>query len=206
MDEPRVYLIDDDTSYLQATARMLRLSGFTVAEYASASGFLAELSPQVRGCVVSDLLMPEMDGLELQKRMLEKESLLPIVFLTARGTIPASVQAMRRGAEDFLTKDAPRKQLIAAIGRAFERNVKSLAEQAELDGLLERLHSLTPREHQVLELVAQGRMNKQIAASLGIHERTVKLHRSAGMKKMAAASVAELSVLWQRLRDAGKNS
>jgi FixJ family two-component response regulator len=204
MDEPKVHLIDDDASYLRATARMLRLSGFEVAEYASAASFLAELTTQARGCVVSDLLMPEMDGLELQQRMIEKSSLLPIIFLTARGTIPVTVQAMRRGAEDFLTKDALRAELIAAIGRAFERNAKNLAAQAEWAGLLERLHSLTRREHQVLEQVAQGKMNKQIAASLEIHERTVKLHRSAGMKKMAATSVAELSVLWQRLHDEEK--
>ena len=201
MSGNRVYLVDDDPSCLEATARMLRASGYDVMEYDSAASFLTELEPAWNGCVVADLKMPLMDGLGLQRELKARNSPLPVVFLTARGSIPTSVEAMRQGAEDFLTKDTPSEDLIAAIERAFLRCSETRERYAELAALRERYRALTPREREVLQYVVEGKMNKQIAAELGIHERTVKLHRSSGTRKMGVSSVAELSILWHRMQE-----
>ncbi len=202
-NHPLVHLVDDDPSCLESTTRLLQLYGYRIRGFRSPVEFLKSLPADSVGCVVTDLRMPEMDGLTLQRRLEEKNSLLSVIFLTAYGTIPTSVAAMRSGAVDFLTKDAPLDHLVRAIERALKHSARSLERATANRRNRRRLQRLTPREHQVLALVAKGRLNKQIAAELGIHERTVKLHRSSGMRKMETDSVAELSVVWHQLEESG---
>jgi two-component system response regulator FixJ len=193
---PVVHVIDDDASFRVSLARLLKASGYTVETHASAADFLAELGDGA-GCVVTDLRMPGMDGLELQQALKRGANVLPVVFLTGEGDIPTTVQAMRQGAEDFLTKRAPKEELLAAVDRAIARDARSRAESARLHALWARFDNLTNRELEVLRHVVAGRLNKQIAANLGISERTVKLHRTAITTKLQAHSVAELTRLAQ---------
>ncbi len=195
MNAPVVYLVDDDVSYLRAVSRLLRVSGLAVVIHNSAAEFLASLKPGAAGCVVTDLQMPGMDGMALQEALHQADSPLPIVFLTGQGDIPTSVQAMRRGAEDFLTKHAPKEALLAAVRRALARNEQVRTEQQQLAALRERFATLTSREMEVLQHVLAGEMNKQIADKLGLHERTVKLHRTSLTTKLNVHSVAELAGL-----------
>jgi FixJ family two-component response regulator len=192
---PTVFVVDDDTSFLRSVARLLRASGFQVVMHNSGAEFLAMLPHGTAGCVVSDLKMPDMDGMALQEALRKTGSPLPILFLTGHGDIPVTVQAMRRGAEDFLTKHAPKEALIEAVRRALARNDEERAERARLQGLRDRFAMLTEREHEVLRRVIEGKLNKQIAADLGIHERTVKLHRTNITTKLRVRSVAELTRL-----------
>jgi FixJ family two-component response regulator len=194
---PTVFVVDDDVSYLRSVSRLLRASGFQVVIHNSAAEFLARLTPDAAGCVVTDLMMPGMDGMALQEALRKAGSPLPIVFLTGHGDIPTSVQAMRSGAEDFLTKHAPKADLIAAVNRALARNEQDRAERARWRALQERFESLTDREREVLRHVVHGKLNKQIAADLGIHERTVKLHRTNITAKLQVHSVAELTRMAQ---------
>lgn len=193
---PTVHVVDDDASFRRAVVRFLRASGFTVESFASAAEFLAGLQPETAGCVLLDLQMPGLDGLGLQEALMQGGHSLAIVFLTGQGDIPASVQAMRRGAEDFLTKSAPKERLLAAVRRALDRAALERAERTRLAALRARFAALSPRELEVLEQVLQGRLNKQIADALDIHERTVKLHRTAITTKLGVPSVAELTRLW----------
>jgi FixJ family two-component response regulator len=191
--EPIVRIVDDDPSYARALGRLLGARGYPARIYGSGAELLGELDAEARGCVVMDLNMPGMNGLELQTELARRGARLPVVFLTGAADIPSSVSAMRGGAVDFLEKRAPSEQLIAAVERA-------LASEREQQRLRERFARLTERELEVLRQVVRGRMNKQIAADLGIHERTVKLHRSAVTSKVGVRSVAELTTL---ARDAG---
>jgi two-component system response regulator FixJ len=186
--ESMVRVVDDDGSYARALARLLGARGFQVRRYGSGAELLAELSGDARGCVVMDLKMPEMSGLELQNELARRGLRLPVVFLTGAADIPSTVRAMRGGAVDFLEKRAPSELLIAAVERAIA------AERAQRQ-LRERFARLTDRELEVLRHVLRGRMNKQIAGDLGIHERTVKLHRTAVTTKVGVRSIAELSAL-----------
>jgi FixJ family two-component response regulator len=189
---PIVFVVDDDASFLAGVTRLLRASGFLVKTFSSAADFLAQRQPDAPGCVLTDLQMPGMDGTELQAALAKTENPLPIVFLTGQGDIPTSVQAMRHGAEDFLTKLAPKEELLAAVNRALERDVRertARARQRELNALFA---SLTTREREVLVQVLRGHLNKQIAADLGIDERSVKRHRTSFMGKFKVQSVAEL--------------
>lgn len=195
-----VFLVDDDASFLRSLSRLLRASGYSVVTHASAREFLESLRSGARGCVITDLRMPGMDGMALQEALTQKGSPLPILFLTGHGDIPVTVQAMRRGAEDFLTKNAPKDQLLAAVNRALSRNEQEQVERSRRDSLRQRFELLSPRECEVLRGVLRGSLNKQIAADLGIHERTVKLHRSSVTQKLGVQSVAELTRLAQ---DAG---
>jgi FixJ family two-component response regulator len=188
-----VHLVDDDASYRRALARLLAAHGFRLHEFASGTELLAQLSASARGCVIMDLQMPELDGLEVQERLVSKGIALPVVFLTGRGDIPASVRAMRGGAVDFLEKDAPADRLIAAV-------MRGLAAAGAATATRQRFEKLSERELQVLHQVVRGRMNKQIAAQLGIHERTVKLHRSAITAKLGVRSAAQIATL---AREAG---
>jgi FixJ family two-component response regulator len=192
-----VFVVDDDVSYLRSISRLLRASGFHVVIHNSAAEFLAMLTPDTTGCVVSDLRMPGMDGMALQEALQKAGSPLPVLFLTGHGDIPITVQAMRRGAEDFLTKHASKENLIAAVKRALARNRQDRAERARLLALRQPFGLLTDREREVLRHVVQGKLNKQIAADLGIHERTVKLHRTHITTKLGVHSVAELTRLVQ---------
>jgi len=192
-----VFVVDDDVSFLRAVSRLLRTSGFQVVIHNSAAEFLAELRPEMHGCVITDLMMPSMDGMALQEALRKAGSPLPLVFLTGQGDIPTTVQAMRGGAVDFLTKRAPKEDLIAAVNRALDRNEQDQAHQARLLALRQPFELLTDREREVLRGVVQGKLNKQIAADLGIHERTVKLHRTHLTTKLGVHSVAELTLMVQ---------
>ncbi len=196
MKSLRVYFVDDDKFFLDVMTRMLRSSGFDVVSYLSANELLNDLNPEFKGCILADLDMPSMDGMALQQELLRSGNPLPIVFLTGSGNIPVSVQAMRLGAEDFIIKGAPKEGLIAAINRAFDRFKKEQSLRAQQSAVLEKLALLTDREREVLKHVVQGKLNKQIADDLGIHERTVKLHRTAITSKLGMPSVAELTKFW----------
>ena len=194
--KPIVRVVDDDASFLTAVARMLRASGFSVKTYASAVEFLAQPELDVPGCVLVDLQMPGLSGLDLQEALAKAGHRLPVIFLSGRGDIPTTVQVMRRGAEDFLTKRAPKEELLEAVKRALGRDASERAERARLAALSAPFATLTPRELEVLKHVVRGRLNKQIAYDLGIHERTVKLHRTAITTKLGVHSTAELTKLW----------
>ncbi|MDM0012181.1 response regulator [Variovorax sp. J22P168] len=195
-----VYVVDDDASFLTATSRLLRASGFEVEAFGASSDFLARCEALPPGCVVADLRMPGLDGLELQAALVRTRNPMPVVFLTGHGDIPTTVRAMREGAEDFLDKRASREELLGAVRRALARGEREQAGRARRDDLLARFASLSPREREVLSGVLKGRLNKQIAGDLDIGERMVKLHRSAIMAKLDVRAVAELSRLAQ---DAG---
>jgi two-component system, LuxR family, response regulator FixJ len=194
---PTVFVVDDDVSFLRSISRLLRVSGFHAVIHNSAAEFLAELQPDMNGCVITDLMMPGTDGMALQEALRKAGSPLPILFLTGHGDIPITVQAMRSGAEDFLTKQAPKKDLIAAVNRALAHNQQQRVERARLQALRQPFGLLTDREREVLRHVVQGKLNKQIAADLGIHERTVKLHRTHITAKLQVHSVAELTRMVQ---------
>ena len=189
---PTVFVVDDDASFNASLERLLRASGYPVACFQSAADFLAHRPPGAPGCVVVDLHMPGMDGLSLQQALAQSADPLPIVFLTGHGDIPTSVTAMRHGAEDFLTKTAPSEQLLAAIGNALARDASERLERSRQRERQERFSRLTPREREVLAHVLTGRLNKQIAADLGVDERSVKRHRTSLMAKLGVGSVAAL--------------
>ena len=195
---PTVFVVDDYAPGRRSISRLLRTAGFVVAAFASAQEFLAQYDPQTLGCLVLDLAMPTLNGLELQRVLAKAGSLLPIIFLTAHGDVPKSVQAMKHGASDFLTKPVNDEDLLAAVRSAIEKHRALWREQAELSEIRARLSTLTPREREVLEYVVAGKLNKQIASDLGTVEQTVKVHRAHVMQKMKVHSVAELVRLTER--------
>lgn len=190
-----VFVIDDDASFLKSLTRLLCAVGYIVHPFQSPEEFLEQLSPDMSGCIVADLQMPGMDGLKLQQALAKTINPLPIIFLTGQGDIPSTVSAMRSGAEDFLTKRAPKEDLLAAIGRALERDRIERTNRSHLHDLRRRLDVLSERELEVLSHVVRGKMNKEIAADLNINERTVKLHRTNITRKLKVHSVAELTSL-----------
>jgi two-component system, LuxR family, response regulator FixJ len=190
-----IFIVDDDTSVLKSMARFLRAAGYTVHAFESAESFLEQHKPDISGCVVADLQMPGMDGLKLQEALRKTANPLPMIFLTGQGDIPKSVSAMRSGAEDFLTKRAPKEELLAAIERALDRDVKERQQRDRQRDLSHRFEELSERELEVLGHVVQGKMNKEIAADLSINERTVKLHRTSITRKLKVQSVVELTRL-----------
>ncbi len=194
---PIVHLVDDDASFLNAVSRLLRASGFEVRAFASASDFLSQYHAETHGCLIVDLRMPGITGLDVQAAVGRTDNPLPVIFLTGEGDIQTSVRAMRNGAEDFLEKRAPKEQLLAAVQRALARNQCERLQRERLRELRARFDALSEREREVLGHVVQGKLNKQIAADLGIHERTVKLHRTAITTKLRAPSVAEITRLAQ---------
>jgi FixJ family two-component response regulator len=193
---PTVFVVDDDDSFRTAASRLLRATGHPVKAFSSATEFLESLPTVGPGCVVTDLEMPGLSGLELQAALARANNPLPVLFLTGHGDIPTSVKAMRRGAEDFLTKRAPKEDLLEAVKRALARDARQRAERARLEDLRAQLAALSPRELVVLKQVVQGKMNKEIADALGINIRTVKLHRTAITTKLGVHSSAELTKLW----------
>src|SRR2546421_5060981 len=195
---PTVFVVDDYAPVRRSVSRLLGAAGFPVVAFASADEFLAQYDPQTMGCLVLDVAMPTLNGLELQHFLEKTRSLLPIIFLTGTSDIPQSVQAMKHGASDFLTKPVNDEDLLAAVRAAIEKNRVLRQEQAELSEIQARLATLTPREREVLEYVVTGKLNKQIAGDLGTVEQTVKVHRARVMQKMRVRSVAELVRLTQR--------
>jgi FixJ family two-component response regulator len=195
---PIVFLLDDEHAVVVAFARMLQSSGFTVRPYTSAAEFLEAHDAETPGCLVADVCMPGMSGLELQRILLERGFDRAIVFVTGQGDIPTTVQAMKAGAVTFLSKPVQRAELVAAVREALLRDAIGRAQHREREDLVRRLASLTPRERQVLELVATGMLNKQIAAELGAAEKTIKVHRGRIMEKMQVRTATALVGLLSR--------
>jgi RNA polymerase sigma factor (sigma-70 family) len=189
-----VHVVDDDASFRTAIERRLRHAGYEVETHSSAQHLLDWLpgSAGKPGCILLDLQMPGLDGLELQSRLTVLGSILPIVFVSGHSDIPRTVRAIKAGADDFLTKPIPSDQMIAAIERALARCDLLRSQRTELDSFQSLIASLTPRERQVFSLIVRGKMNKQIASELGTTERTVKAHRHEVMEKLQAQSLAEL--------------
>jgi FixJ family two-component response regulator len=200
MTEPSatVYVVDDEPDMLKALERLLGAAGFSVQTFSSPERFLAQHDDMAPGCIVLDLALPGLNGLELQQALQAQGSALSIVFLTGRGDIAASVRAMKLGAADFLTKPVDADELIAAVDAALERNREHRADQAEKHLVASRLAALTVREREVFELIAQGRRNKQIAAECGTVEKTIKFHRANLMRKLGVRTVADLVRLAER--------
>jgi FixJ family two-component response regulator len=192
MPVANVFLVDDDAGVRTAMTRMLRAEGFTVFAFDSAEAFLARDDVHKEGCVVLDVTMPGLDGLALQQKLADSGLALPIVFVTGHGDIPRSVQAIKAGATDFLTKPVRADALIAAVRAGLASHAANRAIRIEHALLRRRLLLLTAREAEVLSALAAGKLNKQIAAELGIVEQTVKFHRARIMEKMEARTVAEL--------------
>jgi len=187
-----VFLVDDDPAVLKSLSRLLRSAGLACATFASAREFLDRHDPAASGCVVLDVAMPGLNGMELQQALTDRGQELAIVFLTGHGDIPMSVQAMKRGAVDFLTKPVHDDDLLQAVRVAIEKDRVQRRRRAEIAEIQRRLDTLTPREREVLEHVIAGQLNKQTAADLGTVEKTIKVHRARVMEKMRVQSVAEL--------------
>jgi len=199
---PTVYVVDDDESMRMGLAGLLGAAGYRVEAFDSALGFLA-LPSRRPGCVVLDLLMPELTGAELQQRLLLGDDPLPVVFLSGGGDVPGAVEAMKAGAVDFLRKPVDGDALLRAVERAVARDRAAQAARLERERLNARLARLTAREQEVLHEVVQGLLNKQVGARLGITERTVKRHRGMVMHKLEVASMAELVRFADRVVDDG---
>ena len=193
------FLVDDDGGVLKALGRLLRAAGYDTRAFASAQRFLAEYDGNVPGCVIMDLTMPGLDGLALQQTLAETYANPPVIFLTGTGDISRSVQAMKAGAVDFLTKPVDGKQLVAAVERARMKDESARGARRDRATFDLKMARLTPRERQVLDYVVLGRLNKQIAAALGTVEKTIKVHRGRVMAKLEVRSVAELVRLTERV-------
>jgi FixJ family two-component response regulator len=187
-----VYLVDDEPYLLKALTRLLGAEGFAVRAFASAEEFLASPRHEPVACLVLDVAMPRLDGLQLQDRLIEEGSLLPVIFLTGHGDIPMSVRAMKSGAVDFLTKPVQDADFLRAVRAALELAGARAAESEQVSEIQSRVNRLTPREREVMDLVVAGLLSKQIAARLGTAEQTIKVHRMRVMEKMEVQSVAEL--------------
>jgi FixJ family two-component response regulator len=201
MDVPGiVHVVDDDASFRSAIGRYLKIAGYEVAPYRSAQELLDRLPDQSQaGCILLDVQIPGLNGPDLQDRLTELGSILPIIFLTGHADVPTTVRAIKAGAEDFLTKPICSDDLLRAIEQAIARHESSRGRKLKLDGFRELLGSLTPRERQVFERVVLGTINKQIAHQLGTTERTIKAHRQRVMEKMKVQTLLELVSIAERL-------
>jgi FixJ family two-component response regulator len=197
---PTVFVVDDDPAVRKAVSRVLRSAGIEVVVFGSPVEFLAAHDPHAPGCLLLDVEMPQLNGLDLQRALRGQGATLPIIFLSGHADIPISVQAMKAGATDFLTKPVRDDVLLASVSAAFEKDRTDRAVRADAAGVAARLRMLTPREHEVLEHVIAGKLNKQIASDLGTVEQTIKAHRARMMEKMNVNSVAELVRLVERAR------
>ena len=194
-----IAIVDDDPSVREGLSSLIRSAGLQAETFASAQEFLARPGAEAPSCLVLDLQLPGLSGLDLQKRMAEVGMEIPIVFLTGHGNIPASVQAMKAGAVEFLTKPFDEQDLLDAIQEAVERDRRTREQCAEIRELRDLYESLTPREQEVMQHVISGLLNKQVAAELNITEYTVKIHRGRIMRKMHAESLADLVRMAQSL-------
>jgi len=198
-DVETVYLLDDEPDMLKAISRLLKAHGFAVQSFEHVQDFFDYERPVESACLLLDLAMPEMDGLQVQKQLVGQGDTIPIVFLTGHGDIAASVRALKSGADDFLTKPIDADELIAAVRVALLRDKTQQAERVELLEIQHRLDGLTNRQRAVFEYVVSGKMNKQIAAELGTGEQNIKIHRRRVMRKMGARSLADLVRMAERL-------
>jgi RNA polymerase sigma factor (sigma-70 family) len=195
---PIVFVVDDDPSIGDAVRLLLRSVGIPSRTFLSANEFLEAYDPRQPGCLVLDVRMPGMSGLELQARLREMESTLPIIFVTAHGDVPMAVSAVRTGAMDFIQKPFRDQELLDKIQEALEEDARVRSARQDLEGIQNRLDALTPREREVLDLVVAGKANKNIARALGISQRTVEIHRARVMEKMGVRSVSMLVQLVMR--------
>lgn len=194
-----VFVVDDDASMRDAISRLLNAVGLTVQTFTSARAFLNRRLPEVPGCLVLDVRLPGLSGLDLQREMVERGIHIPVVFITGHGDIPMSVQAMKAGAVEFLTKPFRDQDLLDAVRSGIQLDRKEREERAELAELRDCVGQLTQREQEVMSLVVSGLLNKQIALQLGTSEKTIKIHRSQVMRKMRASSLADLVRMSQKL-------
>lgn len=196
---PIVYVVDDEIAVRSYLSRLLTSRGYQVKVFGLADEVVGYDLGCAPGCVLLDLFLPGLDGLELQRVLAEKAGHLPVIFMSGRGTVPLSVEAMKNGAMDFLTKPLDTQKLLQAIARAVVRSSRACTERVVDAALEERVRSLSPRQAEVISLVATGRLNKQIAIELQIQEKTVKVHRARAMRKLGVKSVAELVRLADRI-------
>jgi len=193
-----VFVVDDDLSIRRSLTHLFGATGLNVAVFASAQEFLERYNPSASGCLVLDLAMPGLNGLELQEMLAARGSRLPIIFLSGHGDLPSGLKALKSGAADFLTKPVDATDLIDAVRGAIEKDRIARRVNAEVAEIRQRFATLTPREHEVLCHVISGKLNKQIAAQLGTVEKTIKVHRARVMVKIKAGSLAELIRLAER--------
>ena len=198
-DNPTVYLLDDEASVLRSLSRVLREHGYDHMTFEQASDFFEYERAAGPACLVLDLAMPGLDGFDVQARLADAGDRIPVIFLTGHGDIPASVRAMKAGADDFLAKPVSAVNLITAVEAALNRSRQQYAEDDEIAELRTRLEQLTPRQREVFQYVIAGKMNKSIAAELGTGEQNVKVHRRRVMRKMGVKSLAELVRTAERL-------
>jgi two-component system response regulator FixJ len=189
---PTIFVVDDDAAVRDALKLLLRSVGQSVETFASAQEFLDAYSEDRPGCLVLDIRMPGMSGLELQQKLNERHSILPIIFITGHGDVPMAVEAMQAGAVDFIQKPFRDQDLIDRINQALEKDAANRAALGERNDIRRRLETLTPREREVLDLVVRGKANKVIAGDLKLSQRTVEIHRARVMEKMQASSLAHL--------------
>jgi FixJ family two-component response regulator len=189
---PTVFLVDDDEAVRDSLGLLMKSVALTSRSFASAGEFLAAYDPDCPGCLVLDIRMPGMSGMELQQKLIEMRAILPIIFITGHGDIPMAVEAMQRGAVDFIPKPFRDHELLDRINKALEDDQKNRGTLLEQEEVEKRMEELTPREKQVMELVVQGKANKVIAGDLDVSQRTVEIHRSRVMEKMKARSLAQL--------------
>lgn len=204
-DEPLVYVIDDDEAVRDSLRMLLESVGLAHEVYASALEFLDAYDPDKHACVVTDIRMPGLSGLELQQRLLESHTEIPLIFITGHGDVPMAVNAMKRGAADFIQKPFRDQDLIDRIHKALQQDKTRRAARLEERVIRERLETLTPREAEVMERVVSGQANKVIAMDLGVSQRTVELHRARVMRKLRMRSLAELVQAVGKVRASGRD-
>ncbi|HMK86825.1 MAG TPA: response regulator transcription factor [Steroidobacteraceae bacterium] len=198
---PTIFVVDDDDGMRRALDTLLSTVGYKTAVFARPTDFLAQYQADVPGCLVLDIRMPEMSGLEVQQQLNRRGSMLPVIFITGHGDVPMAVQAMKEGAFEFIQKPFRDQDLLDCINHALKQDAENRSTAARRSDVLHRLESLTPREREVMNLIVEGSANKVIAIDLGLSERTVEIHRAKVMEKMGARSVAHLVRLHLTLSD-----
>ncbi len=201
MTEPRVYVVEDDEAVRDSLQLLLKTEGYQVASYPEAASFLEAWSPSLNGCIVLDIRMPGMSGMDLQKELVSRGSELPIIFVTGHGDVPLAVEAMQLGAVDFVQKPYRDQELLDKIRKAMELDAQRQDVRLEKQEIQRRMDSLTPREREIMEMMIDGNANKVIAIDLNISQRTVEIHRSRVMQKMGTHSLAQLVRMVMLVRD-----